>query len=74
MNRRGSLTLAEYPGDVVRIECPACGRSGRYGRDGLIERFGADAALPDLLLALAACARRDGFSGRYGARFSDLGR
>ncbi len=36
--RNGSLTLADYPGDVVHIECPTCGRSGRHRRDRLIER------------------------------------
>jgi len=39
--------------DVVRIECERCGRAGSYRRDGLVARFGADIALPDLLLALA---------------------
>jgi len=43
----GSLALADYPGDVVHISCERCGRAGSYRRDGLIQRFGADAALPD---------------------------
>jgi len=30
-----------------------CGRAGREQRAKLIERFGADAALPDVLMALA---------------------
>jgi hypothetical protein len=72
--RNGSLTLADYPGDVVRVECPTCERAGRYRLDGLIARFGPDAALPDVLAAVAACVRRAGFSGRCGARFSDLAR
>lgn len=68
----GSLTFADYPGDVVRIECERCGRAGRYRLDGLVTRFGADIALPDLLLALAACERRADFSRPCGARFMDL--
>ena len=32
----------------------------------------ADAALPDVLLALAACERRANFSRPCGARFTDL--
>jgi hypothetical protein len=28
------------------IACERCGRSGRYSRERLIARFGADAALP----------------------------
>jgi len=72
MRRIGSHILADYPGPVVRIECPRCGRAGRYGLTGLIERFGADAALPDVLMDLAACARRHDFSAPCGARFTDL--
>ena len=53
------------PFDPVRIECERCGRAGSYRLDGLIERFGVDAALPDVLMELAACERR-------GARFTDL--
>jgi hypothetical protein len=34
-------TLAEFPFDPVRIECARCGRSGRYAKARLIERFGA---------------------------------
>jgi hypothetical protein len=51
--RTGSVSLAEFPLDVVRIDCQRCGRAGSYRREGLIERFGADAALPDVLIALA---------------------
>jgi hypothetical protein len=36
------------------------------------KRVGVDIALPDLLVEVAACARRDGFSGRCGARSTDL--
>jgi hypothetical protein len=38
----------------------------------VIERFGADAALPDVLMDLAACERRKDFSAPCGARFTDL--
>jgi hypothetical protein len=72
MRRIGSRSLADHPGPVVRIECTRCGRSGRYALSGLIERFGADAALPDVLMELAACERRKDFSAPCGARFTDL--
>jgi hypothetical protein len=39
---------------------------------GSIERFGADAALPDVLMALASCERRADFSRPCEARFADL--
>jgi hypothetical protein len=55
--------LAEYPRArrLVRLRAMRP-RRARYRRDGLIARFGADAALPDLLIALASCERRKDFS------------
>jgi hypothetical protein len=44
----------------------------RYAKAGLIERFGADAAGPDILMDLAACNRRKSFGDPCGARFTDL--
>jgi len=37
----GSLQLSEYPGDMVRLSCEKCGRSGQYRKQKLIERYGA---------------------------------
>ena len=34
----GSLQLSEYPGDLVRLSCEECGRSGQYRKQKLIER------------------------------------
>jgi hypothetical protein len=70
--RIGLRSLGEFPFDVVRIDCERCGRAGRYALAGLIERFGADAAGPDVLLELAACERRRDFSRPCGAKFTDL--
>jgi len=70
--RNGSHSLGEFPLAVVRIDCPRCDRAGSYRRDGLMARFGADAALPDVLMALATCERRKDFSKPCGARFTDL--
>ena len=72
MRRTGSRALAEFPLDVVRLECQRCGRTGSYRLDGLMARFGPDIALPDLLTALASCARRGGFSQPCAAQFPDL--
>jgi len=66
--RIGSHSLGEFPLDVGRIECPRCDRAGSYRRDGLMARFGADIALPDLLVALSSCERRRDFSNSYPAR------
>jgi hypothetical protein len=70
--RIGSRPLGEFPLSGVRIECEPCRRAGRYRCDGLVARFGADIALPDLLVALASCERRPDFSRPCGARFTDL--
>jgi hypothetical protein len=42
-------------------------------KDGLAARFGADVALPDLLVALAQRDQRQDFSHPCGARCTDLG-
>ena len=49
----GALTIAQFPGPVVEVHCPRCNRQGRYSRKRLVERFGPDLGLPDLLRRLA---------------------
>ncbi len=68
----GSHLLGEVLLKVVRIGCARCERTGRYRLDRLIERFGADAALPDVLTALASCERRGDFAKPCGAKFTDM--
>jgi hypothetical protein len=51
----GSLTLSEYPGNLVRLSCAKCGRSGQYWKQNLIEHYGADISLPDLREEIAQC-------------------
>src|SRR5262245_23343405 len=41
----GSLTLSDYPGEIVRL---SCGRTGQYRKQNLIERYRANIRLPDL--------------------------
>jgi hypothetical protein len=53
----GSLTLAEHPGDLVRLTCEKCRLAGQYRKAKLIERFGADMRLPDLREEIAQCER-----------------
>ena len=40
----------------ARIKGERCGRAGSYRRDGLMARFGADIALPNLLVVLRSTA------------------
>jgi|ERR1019366_4116826 hypothetical protein len=48
-----SLTLDSFPDAAIEVDCPACNRRGRYGKVRLVERFGTDVRLPDLLVQLS---------------------
>ena len=51
--------LSNYPYVRVRIRCERCRREGDLSLARLAERYGADAALWDVMLALTAnCSRR----------------
>jgi hypothetical protein len=68
----GSLQLSAYPGDIVRLSCEKCGRSGQYRRQKLIERYGADIRLPDLREEIAKCKRRALMHDACMVRYVDL--
>jgi hypothetical protein len=57
MPRHGAYIVSELPEGLTEIACAKCGRRGRYKRETLLERFGPDKALPDVLIALADCPR-----------------
>ena len=50
----GSLTITDHPTDPIEIDCQKCGRNGRYRKATLIEKYGSDTVLPDLLALLAS--------------------
>ena len=70
----GSLSLAEYPAAMVRLTCSKCGRSGQYRKASLIEKYGRDIPLPDLLHRMgASCPKMDALgNGPCGAHYRDL--
>jgi len=68
----GSLTLSDYPGEIVRLSCPKCGRAGQYRKQNLIERYGADMRLPDLREEIAQCERRGQTQDSCVVRYVDL--
>jgi hypothetical protein len=35
----GSLTLCDHPGDIVRLSCERCGRTGQYRKKNLIAQL-----------------------------------
>lgn len=69
----GSLSPATYPTDPITIRCDRCSCVGRYKRRTLIERYGADSAMPDVLNEITACERNAQLSvERCEAYFEEL--
>ncbi len=70
----GSLSLAEYPAAMVRLKCWKCDRSGQYRKAALIEKYGANVSLPDLLHKIGArCPKMDALGNDpCGAHYRDL--
>ena len=70
----GSLSLAEYPAAMVRLRCSRCGRSGQYRKATLIETYGAEIPLPDLLHTIGvSCPKMDKLGNDpCGAHYRDL--
>jgi hypothetical protein len=74
--------LSDFPWVIVRIDCPLCPhRKGRYRLARLVEKFGADIQLCDLLDWIAQdCPRKplpweryaDQDDSKCKARFTDL--
>jgi len=64
-----SDTLARYPYPIVRVACRYCKRRGRYRIEQLVERFGPEASLEEVLRNLSAdCALSFNRTGRHGCQ------
>ena len=72
----GSLTIKDFPTDRIEVECKKCGRKGRYRKTSLIEKYGSDIVLPDLLALIAGDCEFRGKKGTQGcgAIYPALGR
>lgn len=68
----GALTLRTYPLDLVRIARDRCGRQGQYQRARLLDRFGPDLSMPDVLGCVTECLRRGNASDPCHALYPDL--
>jgi hypothetical protein len=69
MPRISAYVVSDLPRDrLCQIACARCGRAEAYRRETLAARSG-DMALPDVLIALTACARRGDYSRPYGAAY-----
>jgi hypothetical protein len=64
MPRGGVVILSDVRAPVLEITCEPSGRRGRYNVERLIAEHAADARLPELLMALANCAKAFGFGLR----------
>lgn len=70
--RAGAYIVSDLPNGLTAIECPKCGRRGRYRKSTLIERFGPDAPLPTVLNLLADCPKLREWSETAGTRIIGL--
>ena len=59
---------------MMRLKCWKCDRSGQYRKTALIEKYGTDVPLPDLLHMIAAnCPKMDALGNDpFGAHYRDL--
>jgi len=67
-------TLADYPHEMVEIECAKCGRHGRLRTSRLLAEHGPDIKLPDLLREIAQCPNWDNMNEGCQARYSPSSR
>jgi len=68
----GSLQFREYPGAMVRLSCEKSGRAGQYRKQNLIERYGADARLPDIRVQITKCSSHGQWHDGCMVRYIDL--
>ena len=52
--RVGSLFITDHPTDPIEIDCQKCGRNERYRKATLIEKYGRDTVLPNVLALLSS--------------------
>ncbi len=66
----GSLTIKDFPSDLVAIECKQCDRHRRYRKTALIEKYGNDIVLLDSLALIAGdCDQREALLGNRGCGY-----
>jgi hypothetical protein len=68
----GAGTVREFPFSMVRMSCDKCGRAGQYRKTTLLDRFGPDTVMPEVLGLISQCPRRGNYSDPCQAIFTDL--
>jgi hypothetical protein len=68
----GSLSLSQFPHEMVELVCDKCRRRGRLLKAKLTGAYGADIALPDLRTVIARCDRAASMSDPCGVYYVAL--
>jgi hypothetical protein len=72
LRRYTSMTLGEYPKPMVRPVCSRCDRKGQYRKETLLDLYGPDVTMPDLLHLIAKCERHGKLGDPCGIRYGNL--
>ena len=56
----------------MRLICSRCDRKGQYRKETLIDQYGPDITMPDLLHLIAKCERYGKQGDACGIRYGDL--
>jgi len=63
----GSLTINDFPSDLVTIEYKLCGRQGCYRKMALFEKYGSDIVRLELLALITGdCDQSEALLGNRG--------
>ncbi|MHC2733356.1 hypothetical protein GFM09_27615 [Rhizobium leguminosarum bv. viciae] len=61
----GMLTLRDFKGTVITVECKPCGQQGELDRKALVKQFGASMRFVDLRRRMAmGCDKMHGSDGQ----------
>jgi hypothetical protein len=71
-NDRANTLADSHLNAMIRVACEKCGRRGQLRASTLVERYGAQTAMPDLLRKIAACPRQADMNDPCGAIYPDL--
>lgn len=71
---REGYILAEFPLERVELACKKCERHGVLSKAKLLEQYGPNITLPDLLSRIAQCPRHGKYSDWCGAYYVALAR
>ena len=70
------LRTADFSNSLSYFVCDKCGRKGQYRKATLVDKYGPDVAMPDLLHKVADCAHwqptRGGCPVRYDLTQAEL--